>query len=81
VAPEASGNGLGKTLVRAFVSQSWSMDAQCVYLTTDAEGNAHANALYQETGFQRARSFLQSKGRWMNEYVIHREEEERGGVA
>ena len=73
VAPDASGNGLGKTLVRAFLEQSWSMDAQCVYLTTDAEGNEHANALYRETGFQHARRFLQRKGRWMNEYVIHRE--------
>jgi ribosomal protein S18 acetylase RimI-like enzyme len=73
VAPEASGNGLGKTLVQAFLEQSWSMDAQCVYLTTDADCNEHANALYRDAGFRHARRFLQRKGRWMNEYVIHRE--------
>jgi len=73
VAPEASSNGLGKTLLQAFLAQSWSMDAQCVYLTTDAESNEHANALYRAIGFQHARRFLQRKGRWMNEYVMHRE--------
>jgi ribosomal protein S18 acetylase RimI-like enzyme len=73
VAPEASGNGLGKTLLQAFLAQSWSMDAQCVYLTTDTEGNERANALYREIGFRRTRCFLQRKGRWMNEYVMRRE--------
>ena len=73
VAPEAGGNGLGKTLVQAFLEQSWSMNAQCVYLTTDTEDNDRANALYREIGFQQARCFLQRKGRWMNEYVMHRQ--------
>lgn len=73
VAPHASGNGLGKTLVQAFLAQSWSMDAQCVYLTTDADGNEQANALYRAVGFQHVNRFLQRKGRWMNEYVFHRE--------
>jgi ribosomal protein S18 acetylase RimI-like enzyme len=70
VAPEAGGNGLGKALVQAFVAQAQSMDAECVYLTTDADGNDSANALYQQVGFQRTQRFLQRKGRWMNEYVI-----------
>ena len=70
VAPETSGNGLGKTLIRAFVAQARSMDAQCVYLTTDADGNDAVNAFYREVGFQPTRRFLQRKGRWMNEYVI-----------
>jgi ribosomal protein S18 acetylase RimI-like enzyme len=70
VSPEAGGNGLGKELVKAFVAQAQSMDAQCVYLTTDADGNDSANALYRQAGFQQTRRFLQRKGRWMNEYVI-----------
>ena len=45
VAPEAGGNGLGRALMRAFVAWASSMDAQCVYLTTDADGNEPANAL------------------------------------
>jgi len=72
VAPEASGCGMGKTLVRTFLERSWSMNAECVYLTTDADANEHANTLYREAGFQQARRFLQCKGRWMNEYVIYR---------
>jgi ribosomal protein S18 acetylase RimI-like enzyme len=71
VAPEMSGNGLGKTLMRAFLAQARSMDAQCVYLTTDADGNDAANAFYRDVGFQHTRRFLQRKGRWMNEYVIN----------
>jgi ribosomal protein S18 acetylase RimI-like enzyme len=71
VAPEASGNGLGKALMRAFLAQARSMDAHCVYLTTDAEGNDPANAFYRDVGFQHTRRFLQRKGRWMNEYVIN----------
>ena len=46
------------------------MDAHCVYLATDAEGNDAANAFYRDVGFQHTRRFLQRKGRWMNEYVI-----------
>jgi len=71
VAPEMSGNGTGKALMRAFLAQARSMDAQCVYLTTDADGNDAANAFYRDIGFQHTRQFLQRKGRWMNEYVIN----------
>ena len=72
VAPEAGGNGLGKALVQAFVKEAVSMDAQYIYLTTDADGNESANALYRQVGFLHTRRFLQRKGRWMNEYVIKR---------
>jgi ribosomal protein S18 acetylase RimI-like enzyme len=71
VAPEAGGNGLGKALVQAFVKEAWSMDAKCIYLTTDADDNESANALYRQVGFQHTQRFLQRKGRWMNKYVIY----------
>jgi ribosomal protein S18 acetylase RimI-like enzyme len=71
VAPEASGHGLGKTLMRNFLAQARLMEARRVYLTTDADGNDAANAFYRDAGFQHTRRFLQRKGRWMNEYVIH----------
>ena len=71
VAPQAGGNGLGKALIRTFIAKARGMDAQCVYLTTDADGNDAANAFYRDSGFQHTRRFLQRKGRWMNEYVIH----------
>ena len=73
VAPEASGCGLGKVLVQAFLAKSWSMDAHRVYLTTDADGNGHANELYRQMGFQHSRRFMQCRGRWMNEYIVRRE--------
>ena len=69
--PEAGGNGLGKALMGAFLAQARSMDAHCVYLTTDADGNDAANKFYRDAGFQHTRRFLQRKGRWMNEYVIN----------
>ena len=72
VVPEAGGNGHGKTLIQAFLSQAWSMNAERVYLTTDAERNDSANTFYRKAGFQQTRSFLQRKGRWMNEYVASR---------
>jgi ribosomal protein S18 acetylase RimI-like enzyme len=74
VTPEMSSNGLGKALMKAFLTHAQWMDAQCVYLTTDADDNDAANAFYRNVGFQQTRRFLQRKGRWMNEYVIHRME-------
>jgi ribosomal protein S18 acetylase RimI-like enzyme len=70
--PEVSGNGVGKSLVRAFLAHSWNMQAECVSLTTDADENDTANRLYRDTGFTVVRRFLQRKDRWMNEYVIQR---------
>lgn len=80
VSPEAAGAKLGKALIRAFLAQAWSMDARCVYLTTDADGNDQANTFYKRSGFEHRRRFLQRKGRWMNEYVIERAAEEDSGV-
>jgi len=77
VMPEVSGLGLGRRLVEAFVARARFMNAQCVYLTTDANGNASANALYRQVGFRRTHQFLQRKGRWMNEYVLCCIEEDR----
>ena len=71
VAPETAGNGFGKTLIRAFLAEARSMDARCVYLTTDADGNDAVNAFYRDAGFQHTRRFLQHEGRWMNEYVVN----------
>jgi len=71
VTPQTSCNGFGKQLIRAFLAQAHSMDARCVYLTTDAEGNDAVNAFYRNVGFQHSRRFLQHEGRWMNEYVIN----------
>jgi len=72
VAPEAGAAGLGSALIKAFLEQAWRLEAKHVYLTTDADGNTAANALYHKAGFQHEERFLQRKGRWMNSYLIHR---------
>jgi len=70
VTPETTGDGFGKSLIRAFLAHAQSMDVHSVYLTTDADGNDAANAFYRNAGFQHRRRFLRHKGRWMNEYVF-----------
>lgn len=70
VAPNGTGNGLGKALVRAFLAKARSLGAGCVHLTTDADGNDSINLFYRSVGFNHTRRFLQGGGRWMNEYVI-----------
>jgi ribosomal protein S18 acetylase RimI-like enzyme len=70
VAPEAKRAGLGATLAQAFLSEAWAMNAKCVCLCTDANGNEAANAFYRKVGFRENRRFLQHPGRWMNEYII-----------
>ena len=70
VAPERAGNGLGKSLISAFLAQSQSMKAHRVYLTTDADENDAGNTFYRGMGFQHTRRFLQHDKRWMNEYAI-----------
>jgi ribosomal protein S18 acetylase RimI-like enzyme len=78
VSPEAAGNGAGRGLIRAFVARARSMDAHCVYLTTDADGNDAVNAFYRNAGFKCTRRFMQHGGRWMNEYVIDGRESSDG---
>ncbi len=78
VSPEAGGRGVGKALVKAFLDAAWSWGAQHVILDTDADDNETANALYQRAGFQFCRRYEKCKGRWMNEYVMHREVDEPG---
>jgi len=72
VMPEVSGRGVGKALVNAFLKQAWSFGAQHIHLDTEAGDNEPANAFYHKAGFQLSRRFQKYKGRWMNEYVIHR---------
>ena len=71
VAPANAGNGFGKALMEAFLDKAKAMDAGCVYLTTDADGNDAVNAFYRNAGFEHTRCFLQGGVRWMNEYVIN----------
>jgi ribosomal protein S18 acetylase RimI-like enzyme len=77
VAPASAGNGVGKALAESFLNEAKSLEARCVYLTTDADGNDAANAFYCNVGFERTRRFRQGGARWMNEYVLNGWEENR----
>jgi ribosomal protein S18 acetylase RimI-like enzyme len=73
VIPEASGKGLGKALVCAFVQRASALKAEYVNLTTDAEDNDEVNVFYQKLGFTRSKAFLAPAGRLLNEYVLRLE--------
>ena len=73
VLPQMGGRGVGRALVNAFLKQAWSVGAQHVHLDTEAGENEPVNTFYRKAGFQHSRCFQKHKGRWMNEYVIHRE--------
>jgi ribosomal protein S18 acetylase RimI-like enzyme len=69
VPPDLGGRGIGKGLVRAFLSATRGK-ANLVELTTDAEGNDAVNAFYQSLGFTLVGSYERSKGRRMNKYRL-----------
>ena len=70
VRPAMAGRGLGKGLLRAFVTAVQGRAAS-VILTTDAQDNAAVNRFYSAFGFQLERTYERSKGRAMNQYRYH----------
>ena len=68
VDPKASGKGIGRLLVDAFVAEIRQRGATEVYLTTDADGNERVNTFYERLGFVRDRQFIAAGNRGMNEY-------------
>ncbi|HUA84884.1 MAG TPA: GNAT family N-acetyltransferase [Bryobacteraceae bacterium] len=73
VAPQASHRGIGTALVQTFLDTAWSHGASCVYLTTDAVGNAEVESFYRRLGFELRGDFSQYSGRRMNEYALRRD--------
>ncbi len=70
VLPEASGQGVGKLLVRKFLQGMKKLHVSAVCLTTDRDGNEQVNRFYEQTGFSLAKSYATPEGRWMNEYFV-----------
>ena len=70
VDPQTAGEGIGTTLVNAFLQCAWERNAKCVRLTTDAA--TRANVFYLRLGFRLTRQELRGKVRLMNEYSIPR---------
>jgi GNAT superfamily N-acetyltransferase len=70
VKPSAEGQGVGSSLVRAFIEAAEVLGANRVMLTTDAHGNDAVNRFYQRCGFTCIRTFKARRGRYLNEYVL-----------
>ena len=70
VDPEIQGQGIGKKLLDAFLSEVAKRDVELVNLTTDAIDNDAANQFYLKQKFKLYRSFRTTEGRLMNEYMI-----------
>jgi ribosomal protein S18 acetylase RimI-like enzyme len=71
VTPEFSGQGLGKSLVNAFLKISQELGAEVAYLTTDANNNDGVNQFYKSLGFKLNNTSLAYSNRLMNEYVFY----------
>lgn len=69
VAPEFSGQGLGKRLLHEFIAESAVRGYKKVYLTTDREGNDSVNGFYLGNGFHLIGYYDSGNGRIMNEYL------------
>ncbi len=70
VHPRYEGQGIGSSLVRAFVAGAPARGANHVMLTTDASDNEMVNRFYIRQGFHIARSFEAQPGRYLNQYEI-----------
>lgn len=70
VQPVAQASGVGKLLLRGWISEAKRRGASGAYLTTDAEGNEAVNAFYQRAGWRLESSYVTKEGRRMNRYVL-----------
>ena len=70
VDPSMQGQGLGKSLVNAFVEEARSRGSEYINLTTDAAGNDATNLFYQSLGFELFRQYSTPEKRLMTEYLI-----------
>ena len=70
VLPEYEGQGVGRGLVNAFISEAHSRGIKKIFLTTDRNENIRANQFYQNMNFKIVRSFITNEEREMNEYCL-----------
>jgi ribosomal protein S18 acetylase RimI-like enzyme len=68
VLPNAQSEGLGRSLVQAFLEDARSRKLLEVNLTTDALANEIVNRFYLHLGFRLHKTFTTPEGRKMNEY-------------
>jgi len=71
VEPTFEGQGIGKLLVKGFLSIAAQNGSDQVILTTDAKNNDMVNKFYVSLGFRLNRSFIADYSRIMNEYIFY----------
>ena len=70
VAPDRHGQGIGSTLVAAFLAEARARGSSRVDLTTDKVSNEKTNEFYRRLGFVVDREITTPEGRVLNEYAI-----------
>jgi ribosomal protein S18 acetylase RimI-like enzyme len=70
VLPEIQGQGIGRCLVQAFLTEANQRGLEQVTLATDRDKNDRTNLFYQRLGFSVLREYATPEGRWMNIYII-----------
>lgn len=71
ISPTAQAKGIGKEILKAFLTESKRLGFTEVDLETDRIGNESTNTFYLSSGFSLYRSFTTHEGREMNEYRIN----------
>jgi colanic acid biosynthesis glycosyl transferase WcaI len=70
VSPDIQAQGLGSSLVHAFIEEIKQRGGRGVFFTTDAEGNDKVNHFYEKIGFLLESCYATPEGRQMNRYVL-----------
>lgn len=73
VEPDHRVQGLGTQLLRSWARRAGAEGASAAFLTTDAEGNATANAFYRKNGWTPSQQFITQQGRAMIHYSLELE--------
>lgn len=71
VDPDFQSRGIGKNLVKRFLSEVSMRGSNMVILDTDAIGNDLVNQFYQSLGFTLHNTYVTPEGRSMNEYLLY----------
>ena len=69
VCPKIKGEGIGRKLMDTFEEKARMMEADCIYLTTDAHGNDHVNKFYLSAGFIVDGTLAKPGNRTMYRYI------------
>lgn len=69
VSPEVQGRGIGRALVKGWLTEVQCRGGQGAFLTTDGEGNDAVNAFYQRVGWKLENSYTTPQKRLINRYI------------